>query len=248
MIELMIEWCAGSLEGVISSFQDYSQIDIDSCCTRIRICSNSIYWIDEWWYPHFYWDHIKGGLGGNVSLIFYSQENEEDTFVFLLWKTWYEFSLRFHRFQILQWAIAPGTTCLWIKDFEGNHENIHFIACCMKYLLYLSSVSKFNFLWHNGHKRPSTFYQILAKRTLYSKLKRIPPIWAISKMANRIQWDWRPPGPINLFIFETTTSFFKYREVSQVWNEIYEVVFFSFSCPKKSKLSKPMVLKIFPEL
>ena len=114
-------WCAGSLEGVISSFQDYSQIDIDSCCTRIRICSNSIYWIDEWWYPQFDCGHIKGGLGGKVSLNFYSQENEEDTFVFLLWKTWYEFSLRFHRFQILQWAIAPGTTCLWIKDFEGNH-------------------------------------------------------------------------------------------------------------------------------
>ena len=132
----------------------------------VRICStsNSIYWIDEWWYPQFDWGHIKGGLGGKVSLNFYSQENEEDTFVFLLWKTWYEFSLRFHRFQILQWAIAPGTTCLWIKDFEGNHENIHFIACCMKYLLYLSSVSKFNFLWHNGHKRPSTFYQILAKK------------------------------------------------------------------------------------
>ena len=181
----------------------------------------------------------KEDWGGNVSLNFYSQENEEDTFVFFLWKTWYEFSFRFHRFQILQWAIAPGTTCLWIKDFEGNHENIHFIACCMKYLLYLSSVSKFNFLWHNGHKRPSTFYQILAKRTLYSKLKRIPPIWAISKMANRIQWDWRPPRPINLFIFETTTSFFKYGEVSQVWNEIYEVVFSVFLVPKKANYPSP---------
>ena len=113
----------------------------------------------------------KEDWGGNVSLNFYSQENEEDTFVFFLWKTWYEFSFRFHRFQILQWAIAPGTTCLWIKDFEGNHENIHFIACCMKYLIYLSSVSKFNFLWHSGHKRPSTFYQILAK-------KRFIPNWS----------------------------------------------------------------------
>ena len=163
----------------------------------------------------------KEDWGATSVSIFIRKKMGKILFCFLLWKTWYEFSLRFHRFQILQWAIAPGTTCLWIKDFEGNHENIYFVASCMKYLLYLSVVTKFNFLWHNGHKRPSTFYQILAKRTLYSKLKRIPPIWTISKMANRIQWDWLPPRPNNLFIFETTTSFFKYGEVSQVWNEIY---------------------------
>ena len=140
-------WCAGSLEGVISSsFQDYSQIDIDSCCTSQDLLHLQFHLLD-WWMmiPTFWLRPHQRRIGGQCQSQFSFARKWRRCFLFLLWKTWYEFSLRFHRFQILQWAIARGTTCLWIKDFEGNHENIHFVACCMKYLLYLSGVSKFNF-------------------------------------------------------------------------------------------------------
>ena len=154
--------------------------------------------------------------------------------MFLLWKTWYEFSLRFHRFQILQWAIAPGTTCLWIKDFEGNHENIHFVACCMKYLLYLSGVSKFN--WPKERYIPNW-----SEYLPYGPSAR----WPIESNGTG-----GPPDPTTFSYLRQQQAFSNTEKCHKYEMRFmsYEVNFFSFSCPKKSKWSKLMVLKIFPEL
>ena len=62
-------WCAGSLEGVISSFQDYSQIDIDSCCTSQDLLHLQFHLLD-WWMmiPTFWLRSHQRRIGGAMSV------------------------------------------------------------------------------------------------------------------------------------------------------------------------------------
>ena len=80
-------WCAGSLEGVISSsFQDYSQIDIDSCCTIQDLLHRQIHLLD-WWMmiPTFWLRPHQRRIGGQCqSQFLFARKWRRCFFVFAL--------------------------------------------------------------------------------------------------------------------------------------------------------------------